>query len=453
MVDDQFRVGVTGGGGAPQEIVNVLRAHRDAFALDGRPGRVVGQEMSIELKHDADVRPVPPRRASPEKRRAMDAAIDQLLDWDIIEPSSSPVSFPVLMVKQYDKWRFCVDYRHLNIATVSDRYPLPTIDSIFNTLLGKRIFSSLDAIRGYHQMPVREGDRWKTAFTCHRGLYQYKTVPFGLKNAPAVFQRLMDRILGDLRWRHAVVYIDDVVIASHTMAEHAAALDALLRNATSAGLRFSPAKCTFAVPSLVLLGRKVSGAGVAVWEDRAKAVRDLPRPSTLRELYNALGLFGYYRAFVPRFADLAAPLSKLTRGWRYEAAVDGRYRLVNTDGHPASADKVLMPWAEEQQKSFDALKAAIASPPTLAHPDPSRPYVLYVDACKDAFAAILHQVFPTTASTPAASSDTISAFPVSVHLLPPRVAKERWIAWIRMDRHFAGIYRRLSETADGADDE
>ncbi|KAE8180071.1 hypothetical protein CF328_g9281, partial [Tilletia controversa] len=237
------------------------------------------------------------------------------------------------------------------------------------------------------------------------------------------------------------------------MAEHAAALDALLRNATSAGLRFSLAKCTFAVPSLVLLGRKVSGAGVAVWEDRAKAVRDLPRPSTLRELYNALGLFGYYRAFVPRFADLAAPLSKLTRGWRYEAAVDGRYRLVNTDGHPASADKVLMPWAEEQQKSFDALKAAIASPPTLAHPDPSRPYVLYVDACKDAFAAILHQVFPTTASPPAASSDTIAAFPVSVHLLPPRDAKERWIAWIRMDRHFAGIYRRLSETADGADGE
>ncbi|KAE8179593.1 hypothetical protein CF336_g9586, partial [Tilletia laevis] len=254
MVDDQFRVGITDGGGAPQEIVDVLRAHRDAFALDGRPGRVVSQEMPIDLKPDADVRPVPPRRASPEKRRAMDAAIDQLLDWGIIEPSSSPVSFPVLMVKQYDKWRFCVDYRHLNTATVSNRYPLPTIDSIFNTLLGKRIFSSLDAIRGYHQMPVREGDRWKTAFTCHRGLYQYKTVPFGLKNAPAVFQRLMDRILGDLRWRHAVVYIDDVVIASHTMAEHAAALDALLRNATSAGLRFSPAKCTFAVPSLVLLG-------------------------------------------------------------------------------------------------------------------------------------------------------------------------------------------------------
>ncbi|KAE8236221.1 hypothetical protein A4X06_0g9622 [Tilletia controversa] len=166
LVDGHFRVGVDESGSPPSQIVAVLRGHTDAFALVGRPGRIQnGEEMGIELVPGAELRPEAPRRASPEKRQAMDAAIDQLLEWDVIEPSNSPVSFPVLMVRQRDKWRFCVDYRQLNTATVSDRYPLPTIDSIFQTLVGKRVFSSLDAIRGYHQMGVKETDRWKTALS------------------------------------------------------------------------------------------------------------------------------------------------------------------------------------------------------------------------------------------------------------------------------------------------
>ncbi|CAD6936041.1 unnamed protein product, partial [Tilletia controversa] len=167
----------------------------------------------------------------PEKRTAMDSAIEQLLDWEVIEPSQSPVSFPVVMVKQNGKWRFCVDYRQLNSKTVPDRYPLPTIDAIFQTLTGKKWFSSLDAIRGYHQLGVAAEDRWKTAFVCHRGLYQYKRVPFGLRNAPAIFQRLMDQVLGSLRWQQAVVYIDDAVIATDTLEEHNSALVTLLENA------------------------------------------------------------------------------------------------------------------------------------------------------------------------------------------------------------------------------
>ncbi|KAE8228141.1 hypothetical protein CF326_g6939 [Tilletia indica] len=379
LIDGNYRVGVDDDGMPPPAVVELLRKHSAAFALDGRPGRIRDSEMgemSIELTSDASLRPEAPRRASPEKCRAMDAAIDQLLEWDVIEPSSSPISFPVLMVRQRDKWRFCIDYRQLNAVTVSDRYPLPTIDSIFQTLTGKRVFSSLDAIRGYHQMGVKETDRWKTAFICHRGLYQYKTVPFGLKNAPSVFQRLMDRILGSLRWSHAVVYIDDIVVASDSITEHVKALDTLLTNATRVGLKFSPSKCTFAVPSLVLLGRKISGAGVAVWKDRAKAVSALARPTTLRELYHVLGLFGYYRAFIPKYAELASPLTQLTKGWRYEADSSGRYRLVNTEGLTVSADRVPVAWEAAQQTSFDALKHAVANPPVLAHPDPSRPFVL-----------------------------------------------------------------------------
>ncbi|KAE8181021.1 hypothetical protein CF336_g9069 [Tilletia laevis] len=164
LVDDHFRVGVDASGAPHPDVVALLRRNEAAFALDGRPGLIKGEEMPITLQEGAQLRSEPPRRASPEKREAMDKAIEQLLDWEVIEPSTSPVSFPVLMVRQYNKWRFCVDYRNLNSVTVADRYPLPTTDAVFQTLQGKRWYSSLDAIRGYHQHPVREADRWKTAF-------------------------------------------------------------------------------------------------------------------------------------------------------------------------------------------------------------------------------------------------------------------------------------------------
>ncbi|KAE8239094.1 hypothetical protein A4X13_0g8254 [Tilletia indica] len=443
LVDEHYKVGVDSNGVPHPEVVALLRKHDAAFALDGRPGLIRGEEMSIIVEDGARLRSEPPRRASPEKRQAMDKAIDQLLEWQVIEPSSSPVSFPVLMVRQSDKWRFCVDYRNLNSVTVADRYPLPTTDAVFQTLQGKRWYSSLDAIRGYHQYPVRPEDRWKTAFVCHRGLYQYRTVPFGLRNAPAVFQRMMDQVLGSLRWKTAVVYIDDVVVATATLAEHLESLDIILSRATDLGLKFSPSKCTFAVPSLTLLGRKVSGAGVAVWADRAKAVLEMPAPTTLRDLYHVLGLFGYYRAFIPRYAQRSEPLTRLTQGWRWESVGD-RTRLVRKDGSVASADRELLPWGVEQERSFADLKRAIGSPPVLAHPDPTRPYILYVDACKDGFAAVLHQVFED--ESPIAQP---AAYPLTS---VPSTTSQHWAAWLRADRYFGPILHRLEQGAEAEPD-
>ncbi|KAE8190352.1 hypothetical protein A4X06_0g3837 [Tilletia controversa] len=446
LVDEHFRVGVDASGTPHSDVVALLRRTHDAFALDGRPGRVDDHDMAINLLPGSTLRSDAPRRASPEKRAAMDTTIDQLLSWDVIEPSASPVSFPVVMVRQNGKWRFCVDYRTLNASTIPDRYPLPTIDSIFQTLAGKKVFSSLDAIRGYHQLGVKESDRWKTAFICHRGLFQYKRVPFGLRNAPAVFQRLMDQVLGPLRWSQAVVYIDDAVVATDSMAEHLQALETLLRSAISTGLKFSPAKCTFAVPSLVLLGRKVSGAGVAVWKDRAKAVEDLRRPITLQELYHTLDLFGYYRSFIHKFAELASPLTKLLRGWRYESA-DGHTRLVNTEGQAVTASKVPLEWDVAQQQAFDALRHAVSHPPILAHPDPSRPYILYTDASKNALAAIVHQVHDTDAPVP--SSAQLNH--LSLSQLPFSVAKDHWSAWLAEDRFFGPILSRLRDSPSDPD--
>ncbi|KAE8182310.1 hypothetical protein CF328_g8555, partial [Tilletia controversa] len=279
-------------------------------------------------------------------------------------------------------------------------------------------------------------------------------VPFGLRNAPAVFQRLMDHILGPLRWSQAVVYIDDTVVATDSLEEHLSALDTLLASARRVGLKFSPSKCTFAVSSLVLLGRKVSGAGVAVWKDRAAAVAELARPTTLHDLYHVLGLFGYYRAFVHRFAEVAAPLTRLLRGWRYETS-DGQSRLVNTEGKVAVASRVSIPWEDAQQQSFDRLKAAISQPPTLAHPNPAHPYILYVDASKEAYAAILHQVCIEDEVEPAPDSvgpTTARLHALTVPLLPPSIARSRWRAWLLADRLFGPIVRRLEEDAASEED-
>lgn len=150
----------------PACIVRVLNAKRAAFSFDGRPGFV--DSVRIPIDTDGDLFAESPRHVGPLKRRIIDDSIDQLLDWDVIEPSNSRVSYPVVLVQQHDKWRFCVDHRNLNSATIGQVYPMTRTDSIFDALHGKCIFSILDAARGYHQLPIAEADRWKTAFITHR---------------------------------------------------------------------------------------------------------------------------------------------------------------------------------------------------------------------------------------------------------------------------------------------
>ncbi|SPO28028.1 uncharacterized protein UTRI_05171 [Ustilago trichophora] len=392
-VDDTFEVGLDDTGQPHTAIVEVLRRHVNAFSLDGKPGRVTGTAMNIPLRAGDTLKPEAPRRVSPEKRQVIEDTLDQLADWDVIEPSTSSVSYPVLLVRQGQKWRFCVDYRGLNAATIPDRYPLPRIDDVFEALAGNRYFSGLDAIRGYHQINIAPEDRWKTAFVCHKGLFQYKHIPFGLTNAPSFFQRFMDRLLGSMRWTEALVYLDDVVIFSQTLDQHARSLEKLLSAATSVGLRFSPKKCHFAISSLDLLGRHVSTDGISVLQDRVTAVTAIAPPQTLQQLYHVLGLFNYYRDFIPGYAIKAAPLTALLKGHRYKKFGDKWY-LVDNNDLKTSASQVKLAWSAEHDEALNSLKAALTTPPTLAYPDYSRPFYLYIDASGQAFAAALHQRLP-----------------------------------------------------------
>lgn len=382
----------------PQRIVQVLEAHRDSFSFDGRPGLVDSVRIPI-VTDDSRLFAESPRQVGPHKCRIIDDSIDQLLDWDVIEPWNSRVGYPVVLVKQHDKWRFCVDYRNLNLATTGQAYPMTRTDAIFDALHGKSVFSILDAARGYHQLPIAEDDRWKTAFLTHRGLYQYKRMPFGLKNAPLQFQCYMDSVFGSLRWTSALVYIDDILVFSDNVDDHAIQLATLLDSAIAVGLKFNPTKCHFAYPSLKVLGHRVSTDGLSVLQDRAAAVRELATPRSLKELCHVLGIFGYYRQFIPWYAMVAAPLTCLTKGTCFRKLPDGTWQPHDASG----SSSLLSDWGPAHDAAFNSLKEALSNPPTLAFPDFTIPFIFYVDASHDGMAACLHQPFIPCSQLPLVS--------------------------------------------------
>lgn len=404
------------------EVVELIRRHHAAFSTDGKPGFVAGEQLRIPIKKGEEhlLKPQGLRPMGPAKREIERQAIEEFLKDGVIEESDSELSFPVVIVRQGDKHRYCIDYRELNKHTVPDRYPMQRSDVLFSSLGGNRYFSSLDAARGYHQIPVHPEERWKTAFATHRGFFQWVTMPFGLRNAPAVFQRLMEtKVLGQLRWQQALVYIDDVVVYSASLPEHVQALDKILSNASSIGLKFSSKKCFFAYPSLRLLGRLISQDGLETLFDRTKAIRELERPHNLQDLRRIIGIFGFYRSFIPNYARRVAPLTALQQGLVYEKDSRGHTRLMRRDAQgnltPVSATAATLPWGDKEQAAFDDLKSALESPPCLAFPIDGLPYIIYVDAAHSGISVILHQLQPVN-RYPAATSHCLIASPFEVRL-------------------------------------
>jgi hypothetical protein len=348
-----------------QDLLGLLRTYVASFSKGTRLGKVRGFQASIPLKEGSNAPPPQPNRPQgPAKRQVVDEFIDQMLNWDVIEDSSSPTSAGIVLVKQNGKWRFCVDFRMLNEVTVGDSYPMLRADYVFSAMGGKRFFSTLDCLKGYHQLELDEKDRWKSAFITHRGLYQFKRLPFGLKNAPAIYQRFMDQLLGSLRWTAALVYIDDVIVYSETWPEHVAHLRQLLEAAAKCGLTFSLPKCRFGFAELTMLGLGLSRYGLHTIKDRVRAVLDLAAPTTMGELHRIMGMFGYYRMFIRNFAKVAAPLNELKK--RDPDAKSQDY-----------SSKLPIPWSAECQTAYDELKHRLSSAPILAHPRYDRPFVLY----------------------------------------------------------------------------
>ena len=252
-----------------------------------------------------------PHRMSPQKMKKEEECMTQMLTGGQIEPSDSPWSLPVVLVTKKDGGtQFCIDYRRLNDATVKDAYPLPRIDDTLYMLAGKQWFSTLDLVSGYWQVSLSREARVKTVFATHSGLFQFKVMPFGICNAPATFERLMDRVLQGLR---CLVYLDDIISFGSTFSDTLDNLTLIFERLRSYGLQLKSTKCHLFQTSVPFLGHIVSRRRLECDPVKIEdVIRSWPVPDCLKSVRQFLGFFGYYRQFIPNFADIATPMVAFT---------------------------------------------------------------------------------------------------------------------------------------------
>ena len=250
----------------PKEIwektFHLIQKHIKAFGFDNRVGEHP-VKARIRTQEGAHLISLPMYGASPAKRQVIDAQMDKWIAQQIIELSASPWGALVVIVYCNGKPRFCVDYRKLNALTIPDEFPLPQQMEIMQAMSGVQVLSTLDTLSGFTQLTLAEEDKEKMAFRTHRGLWQFKRMPFGLCNGPLIFQRVMQGILAPYLWTFTLLYIDNIVIFSKSYDEHLEHLGRVLQLVEESHLMLSPNKCHFMYMSILLLGQKVSRLGLS----------------------------------------------------------------------------------------------------------------------------------------------------------------------------------------------
>ncbi|WVZ70704.1 hypothetical protein U9M48_019347 [Paspalum notatum var. saurae] len=300
----------------PPAVANILQEYADVFPKDLPPGLppLRGIEHQIDLIPGAQLPNRAPYRTNPDETKEIQRQVQELLNKGYIRESLSPCSVPVLLVPKKDgSWRMCVDCRAINNITIRYRYPIPRLDDMLDELSGAIFFTKIDLRSGYHQIRMKLGDEWKTAFKTKFGLYEWLVMPFGLTNAPSTFMRLMNEVLRPFIGLFVVVYFDDILIYSKTMDEHLDHLSAVFDALRTAHLFANMEKCIFCTQRVSFLGYVVTPQGIEVDSSKIAAIQEWPTPTTVTQIRSFLGLAGFYRRFVRDFSSIAAPLHELTK--------------------------------------------------------------------------------------------------------------------------------------------
>lgn len=325
-------------------------------------------QLDIELTTNKPICHRPYRMSESEKVSTR-KIIDDLIKNDIIRESNSPYASPILLVdKASGEKRMCVDYRSLNKITVKEKYPMPIVEDLIDKLRGCKYYTSLDLKSGYYQIGISENSISKTAFITPDGHYEFKRMPFGLCNGPAVFQRLMNTVLGRLRFGKVICYMDDLLIATNTLDENVEQLNEVLQVLDQNGLTINLDKCHFFQSSVRFLGYDISEEGIRPGKKKLKAVTDYPEPQNVHQVRQFLGLINYFRKFIQNCALLAKPLTELLK------------------------KEMKWVWGTEQVLAFNKLKHELLNNAVLTIFDPKLPINLYTDASRDGLGCILTQV-------------------------------------------------------------
>ena len=309
-----------------------------------------------------------PRRTPFALRKKIEEMIQEMLERGVVTYSHSPWASPVVLVAKKDgTTQFCVDYRRLNSITRMDTFPLPRIDDSLDLLANTAYFTTLDLMSGYWQVGMDPESQPKTAFCSHSGLYEFTVMPFGLCNAPATFQRLMETVLAGLARDKCLVYLDDILVMGKNFEEHLSNLREVFGRLRKAGLRLKPGKCHLAKREVAYLGYRVSNRGIIADSSKVTAVKEFPIPGNVKQLRSFLGLASYYRRFIMGFSKIATPLFNLT-------CKDTKFV-----------------WNPQCQDTFDHLKNLLVNAPLLVYPDFTKDFVLETDASGSGLGAVLAQ--------------------------------------------------------------
>ncbi len=328
-------------------------------------------EHDIVLRPGAEYFRQAPRRLNTEKKQSADDTIKELLKAGLIRESKSPFASGIVMVKKKDgTYRMCVDFRMLNDITIPDAYPLPRTDDLIEALGSASLFSSLDMGWAFWQVPVPEEKRHATAFATPEGLYEFNRMPFGLCNAAATFQRLMSKVMKSVQSKYGnavLCYIDDILIATTTVAEHLDRLEEVFTCLQEAGLKLKAAKCQIMQTEVIFLGKQIKDGKVSPTDEGIARVRDWLPPRNKLELSQFLGLVGYYRPFIKALSTISFPLSEML------------------------SKKNPFKWGKVEHTTFEKLKSIMISKPMLELPTEDGEYILDTDASRIGLGAVLSQ--------------------------------------------------------------